>query len=426
MSFFCWSKKNETSPCVSYLLDYKWNNKIKSLLSIFYFDMNLMYYFKKEIEDFVVKEKLGFEPKTDGDFLYIYFEKVQKNTMDVIEWLCAETKLPRKWFGIAGLKDKHGITQQWMSISMIHVDRFLGGEEAFLKLLWKEVKVLKSKKYKIPLRVGQNIWNHFTIRLRKKPINKKMIKSQWEWKKAKEIEKEKSEIKKHILKKCKTIIDNGMPNFFGKQRFSKGFRNFWAAKEIIESGNMKEDYHVKFKLQTYGSVHFNRILKQRIDLDGKRFDGDVLVDRTHWFWARTSVWNNKKNTIEWIKLVWKEWWAPNENKWMMSGPIFGSDLFLPAEWSEAYEFEKKYIDEIGFWEKQKEVCKLYNLYGVRRALWIWPKDFGLEWDNDDLIFKFFLPTWSYATVLLWEIFEEIAPKMLQENKLGWAVPDLEE
>jgi tRNA(Glu) U13 pseudouridine synthase TruD len=51
-----------------------------------------------------------------GDFFYVYFEKSGINTMEVVMELCHELGLLRKELGIAGLKDKDGITAQWISI----------------------------------------------------------------------------------------------------------------------------------------------------------------------------------------------------------------------------------------------------------------------------------------------------------------------
>jgi len=47
----------------------------------------MLYHFKKHPEDFIVEELLDFVPSGKGDALYVYFEKRDANTMDVINGL---------------------------------------------------------------------------------------------------------------------------------------------------------------------------------------------------------------------------------------------------------------------------------------------------------------------------------------------------
>lgn len=103
-----------------------------------------MYFaFKSQPSDFVVHEVLPFELSGNGDFLYILFEKEQVNTMDIIMWICESRELKREQLGIAGLKDKEGITRQRLSISKKYL-KSCGGASEFLNFLKERVKVLKT------------------------------------------------------------------------------------------------------------------------------------------------------------------------------------------------------------------------------------------------------------------------------------------
>ena len=76
-----------------------------------------MYFvFKEQIEDFIVEEVLEEVPYGDGESYYIFFEKRGINTMEVVEHLIQNLLLKREDIGIAGLKDKAGITRQRLSI----------------------------------------------------------------------------------------------------------------------------------------------------------------------------------------------------------------------------------------------------------------------------------------------------------------------
>ena len=72
--------------------------------------------FKEQIEDFIVEEVLEEAPCGHGESYYIFFEKREINTMEVVEHLIQNLPLKREDNGIAGLKDKAGITRQWLSI----------------------------------------------------------------------------------------------------------------------------------------------------------------------------------------------------------------------------------------------------------------------------------------------------------------------
>ncbi len=128
--------------------------------------MPIYFRFKAQPSDFLVTEQLAFEPSGQGDFLYCFFEKCQKNTMEVLEKLCKATGLKREDLGIAGLKDKEGITRQRLSISNKKL-KAAGGRDFFVEQLKKEVQLLESKFHHEPLAVGKNKGNHFRIRLRK-------------------------------------------------------------------------------------------------------------------------------------------------------------------------------------------------------------------------------------------------------------------
>jgi tRNA pseudouridine13 synthase len=72
--------------------------------------------FKQKSQDFIVEEQLPFNLAGKGDAFFVFFEKRNKTTMEVIEHLCKTCNISRLTLGIAGLKDKTAITRQWVSI----------------------------------------------------------------------------------------------------------------------------------------------------------------------------------------------------------------------------------------------------------------------------------------------------------------------
>ena len=83
----------------------------------------MLYQCKQQPEDFVVEEVLPSLPSGKGEVFYVFFEKKNLTTMEVIAHLQRVCSLSREELGIAGLKDKAGITRQWISIFKSRLER---------------------------------------------------------------------------------------------------------------------------------------------------------------------------------------------------------------------------------------------------------------------------------------------------------------
>jgi len=71
---------------------------------------------KTSAQDFRVHERLTIPFSGSGEHLYLYIEKTERNTSDVVKALRRYYKVPHKAIGVAGQKDKHAITRQWFSV----------------------------------------------------------------------------------------------------------------------------------------------------------------------------------------------------------------------------------------------------------------------------------------------------------------------
>ena len=105
------------------------------------------------------------------------------------------------------------------------------------------------------------------------------------------------------------------------------------------------------------------------------------------------------------------------NKRFPTGPMLWWNLLLPSEWTKARIRDYQLLELAEFDEWMQQVCKIYNLRWVRRVLFIKVPDLGFEWDNDDIKLQFFLPTWSYATILISFILQWIDYLTLKDNSL---------
>ena len=195
----------------------------------------MLFQFKTKPEDFIVKEELWFKPSGKWDVFFVRFQKKEINTMDIVQHLCYWMRLERKELGIAGLKDKNWITEQRISIYKKVLNR-IWWEQKFLEVLGQKATILETARHNEPLAVWKNAGNYFKIRLEAK----------------KEIT---PEIKEKIESNIQKILKNWFPNCFGKQRFGKGYRNFYRAKDIFEQASL-----IKGGAECNEAVGFNSLL----------------------------------------------------------------------------------------------------------------------------------------------------------------------
>ena len=408
----------------------------------------MLFQIKSKTEDFIVEEILWeWIPSWKWDFLYVFFEKENLTTMDIIDHLTKNLHLQRDELGIAWLKDKAWITRQWISISQRSLSK-IWWEEAFLQALWKKVRILEKFYNEFWLKVASNQWNKFEIRLRAKQNISKEIKNQ---------------IENNVQK----IIEKWFPNCFWMQRFGKWKKNFYEAKDRLkslakeynESWELKETdlpYHLRFLLQAYPSMYFNEYVLNRWEKWLFLLQWDILVDRFNSNWVQTAVYDSQKiYEFDYQKLkkekselnffepdvllssFWTKWrilsdiqdssanaseWQTVEesydsNKRFSTWPMLWWNLLLPSEWTKARVRDNQLLELAEFDEWMQQVCKIYNLRWVRRVLFTKVPDFKFEWDNDDIKLEFFLPTGSYATTLVSFILQWIDHLTLKDNSL---------
>ncbi len=144
-------------------------------------------------------------------------------------------------------------------------------EQKLLDIVSNKVKILETHRHNTPLTIGKNSGNHFTITLR---AHKKVD----------------GKIKKHIKENLATIKQTGFPNCFGIQRFGKGMRNFYRAKEIFQSkDDTSNEFELKFRLQAYGSARFNSYVLDRLSKGLYYLDGDICINKYHAYQVQTGI-----------------------------------------------------------------------------------------------------------------------------------------
>jgi tRNA pseudouridine13 synthase len=192
---------------------------------------------RHQVDDFQVDERLPFEPDGEGEFALLRVEKRDANTDWVARQLAAFSGVSPRAVSYAGLKDRRALTWQWFSVH-------LPGRSSpnWDELEAGEYRVVASHRHRRKLRRGALSGNHFRIRLRNIQGH---------------VEK--------VLQRAQWIGENGVPNYFGPQRFGRGGANLHRARHYYQRKIRKP---ARFEL---GMMHsaarawvFNQVLSHRV------------------------------------------------------------------------------------------------------------------------------------------------------------------
>jgi len=324
----------------------------------------LEFEFEQNQNDFIVDEIPHTKFTGSGNYLILHIKKVEVTTWDMIAQFAKFLNIPAEKIGYAGLKDKHATTTQFISIEAKY-------EKALKKFKNKQIEILSIKRHKYSIRMGDLSGNRFMINLF--GVN--------------DIEAGR------IEKLARKAAQNGLPNYFGYQRFGRDADSIEQAKAMIAGDLFIEDAKLKkFLTSIYQSVFFNDWLKERVLLSREKNDGKFLL-------LEGDVYISDENKLFTPrKIPLKDFEA---GKVFPTGLLCGRDVYRAR--SEARTIEEKYDDQF-----------LYEKGDRRRAI-IFPKDIEISYKKnfDILSLSFTLPKGSYATVFL----ENIANRNFKAKKL---------
>lgn len=186
--------------------------------------------------DFQVTEELGYEFTGDGEHDFLWVEKTSANTEWVSRQLARFAEVPAKDVGYAGLKDRHAVTRQWFSVPRWH-----SPDWSLVEI--EGVSVLDVQRHNKKLRRGAHKANRFVIVLRGDGLSVLAV---------------------AVRERVKLIRNNGVPNYFGEQRFGRdgnnlGLANAWAAGKRLPRNKRS------IAISTIRSFVFNENLSFRVE-----------------------------------------------------------------------------------------------------------------------------------------------------------------
>ncbi|HAT7494089.1 tRNA pseudouridine(13) synthase TruD [Raoultella ornithinolytica] len=317
---------------------------------------------KANPEDFVVVEDLGFAPDGEGEHLLVRILKTDCNTRFVADALAKFLKIHAREVSFAGQKDKHAVTEQWLCA------RLPGKEMPDLsKFQLEGCQVLEYARHKRKLRLGALKGNQFTLILR-------------------EISD-----RDDVERRLQAVAAQGVPNYFGAQRFGIGGSNLLGALRWAESGAPLRDRNKRsFWLSAARSGLFNQQVSIRLKKPefNQVVDGDALqlAGRGSWFVATPEERAQLQERVDNCEL-------------MITAALPGS-----GEWGsqrEALAAEQAAVAE----ETQLQALLVREkVEAARRAMLLYPQQMSWNWWDDVTVeLRFWLPAGSFATSVVREL-----------------------
>ncbi len=317
---------------------------------------------KANPEDFVVVEDLGFEPDGEGEHILVRILKNGCNTRFVAEALAKYLKIHAREVSFAGQKDKHAVTEQWLCA------RMPGNAMPDLSQFRLEgCQVLEYARHKRKLRLGALKGNAFTLVLR-------------------EVS-HRDEVEKRLT----AINEQGVPNYFGAQRFGIGGSNLQGALRWAQSNAPVRDRNKRsFWLSAARSALFNQIVSERLKKpDANQVvvgDALQLAGRGSWFVATSDEMADLQARVA-NKTLMITAPLPGTGEWGSAGDALCAEQAAVAN---ATELQSLLVRE--------------KVEAARRAMLLYPQQLNWNWwDDVTLELRFWLPAGSFATSVVREL-----------------------
>lgn len=313
---------------------------------------------KKQPEDFIVNEVFKRNLSETGKYTIFILKKKDYNTEGAISEVARQLNIDRKRISYAGLKDKRAITTQHISILNCDPNK---------KFIHENIILTKLGYSNAPISLGDLEGNKFKITIR-------------------ELKDPKINIKK-------------VPNYFDNQRF--GSFNHLIGKHLVNS---------EFKQAT-------ELIMQN-DYSKKRYMEDILVKNPNDYVnalrqiqpKMLKLYVHAYQSYLWNKTV-ELYLKKNPNTAQRKIPMIGFGM-------EVDDDLQKIIDKIMFEENLNQrsfiIRQIPNLSveGTNRELFIDYKNLTYKIEQDEenteykkVVFEFFLPKGSYATMLVKNLLE---------------------
>lgn len=318
--------------------------------------------FRAELEDFAVEEIPAYPPSGSGDHVFALIEKRDLTTRQALRRLCTEVGADLADAGWAGLKDKRGVTRQW--VSLFRVD-----PEAVRRIAAPDLRVLDAVRHDRKLRTGHLRGNRFHVRLRG--------------------------IDAPGIGRLRTVLDRiqekGLPNYYGEQRFGRRGDNAVRALRWVrgETRPPRKAFNRKLEMSALQAELFNRHVAALVDDQalGRVFEGGLVK-------------KHDSGGVFVVEDVSEAQSRADRFELSATGPIFGAKMRWPRGPSK--DREEALLEDAGLtrsdFARWKRVAP-----GTRRSVRVLVPEIAVSVSGDTVELDFTLPAGSYATILVREI-----------------------
>lgn len=316
-------------------------------------------------EHFQVEEILPYTPCGEGEHVYVTVRRSGWNTADVAAALGKRLHLKQRDIGWGGRKDRQAVTTQTfsfclpMTVPIEKVEDDLNGSP---------FEILAVQRHRNKIKTGHVAGNRFSILL--------------------------SQVSPQALEPARNIarilLQHGVPNFYGEQRFGHQLRNLDSAANMLGCDRpvqgRPKGRNDTFMISALQSALFNAWLKKRIERgDANRILAGDLVQK-----CDTGGLFNVDDADEVQSRL-------QQHAVVYTGPIFGHKMM--AAQSTAAQYESEILE---FFDLDPQVFKPLRAAGSRRAGLLFIDDLHISPEEDGMRFCFTLPSGAYATTVMRE------------------------
>lgn len=318
-------------------------------------------------EDFQVDEVLGFEPSGEGEHLCLHIRKRNQNTAWIADQLARIAGVKSFDVSYSGLKDRRAVTTQWFSIYWPKT------EQPDFSSLWNEdIELLTLTRNNRKLRKGAHQGNRFVITLREVAGDKAVVEG-----------------------RLRLIAEQGVPNYFGEQRFGHDGANLPEGQRVLadrmasQGRRRREDRREGIYLSALRSALFNRVLSARVQSGNwnRQLPGDVLnLD------GRGSFFVPKPEDMDLDVRVQKLELHP-------TGPLYGRGNAVVTD--DVAHLEAELAAEA---HEIVQGLSTIDMDAQRRALRLIVRELSWEWQGGDVLrLSLTLTSGAFATAVLREL-----------------------
>lgn len=311
-------------------------------------------------EDFVVTEVLGYAADGEGEHVLLEVEKRNTNTAWLARELARFAGVPPRAVGHAGLKDRHAVTRQSFSVQLAGRP-----EPDWSTFPHAEARILSHARHRRKLKRGALAGNMFEIAVHDVRGDRSRADAVFQ-----------------------AIAAQGVPNYFGEQRFGHGGANVERALAMFAGRRVDRDTR-SMLISAARSQIFNSVLAERVE---------------------KGAWNRPMEGEIWCLDGSRAWFGPEPFSDVLaqrladgdihpSGPMWGRGE--PPSREKARQLEQAAADG---WPGLVAGLHDHGLEQARRPLRLLPGQARMHWrDEDTLVVAFRLPAGSYATVVMREL-----------------------